>query len=138
MEGVKFVLDTESVGSMSEERKLTILEAVELYLNNSYLFYTSIEINGICHYLGIPTGGAESSSLANITLRHLFTKYRITQDYNEQYYSFNSVFFRFLDDIFGNWIGTKEEFNKFTSHINTHVSVWSCIWSSEDPIWEDC
>ena len=42
MEAVKFVLDTESVGTMSEERKITILEAVELYLNNSYLFYTSI------------------------------------------------------------------------------------------------
>ena len=50
MEAVKFVLDTESMGTMSEERKITILEAVELYLNNSYLFYTSIEINGICHY----------------------------------------------------------------------------------------
>ena len=127
MEAIKFVLDTAYVVDMSEERKNTILEAVELCLDNSYLFYRD---EWYLSLLGIPTGGAESSSLANITLRYLFTKYRTTQEYREQYDSLNTVFFRFLDDIFGNWIGTHEEFNEFTNHLNTYMSQYGVVFDT--------
>ena len=110
---------------MPEERRDSIIEAVKLCLENSFLFYRDQWFSLL---LGIPTGGAESSSLANITMRYLFIKYRESLQYTNSDTNLNTVFYRFLDDIFGNWNGSKQQFQQFTNSLNTYMSDYGIVF----------
>ena len=80
---------------------------------------------------GIPTGGPESSSLANITLRYLILKYKQTEEYLDMFSQYVKSFSRFLDDVFGNWTGTGQQFYQFINHLNHFMSDYGIEFDME-------
>ena len=62
-----------SQSKISVPRRLAIKKATSLCINNAFLHYRG---NWVIAILGIPTGGPESSSLANIAMRYFLLTYK--------------------------------------------------------------
>ena len=108
-----------------EARADVIKSSVELCIDNAYLFYRDEWFQSL---IGIPTGGPESSSLANITLRYLILKYKQSHEYLTMFSQYINNINRFLDDIFGNWTGTKDQFFVFINHLNKFMSNYGIVF----------
>ena len=82
-----------------------ILDLVSLSIENSVVFFRGIWYKSL---IGLPTGGPESNTLANIFCKWLLEQKLLTQQ------SVSAKFlsqhrYRFLDDIFlGRWMGVRD------------------------------
>ena len=94
-----------SQSKISVPRRLTIKKATSLCINNAFLHYRGYWVIAI---LGIPTGGPESSSLANIAMRYFLLMYKDSVFFQEHFSICLILLWRFLDDIFGLWFGDEE------------------------------
>ena len=94
-----------SQSKITVPRRLTIKKATSLCINNAFLHYRGNWVKAI---LGIPTGGPESSSLANIAMRYFLLIYKDSVFFQERFNICLILLWRFLDDIFGIWFGDEE------------------------------
>ena len=104
-----------SQSKISVPRRLTIKKATSLCINNAFLHYRG---NWVVAILGIPTGGPESSSLANIAMRYFLLMYKDSVFFQEHFSICLILLWRFLDDIFGLWFGDEEVLKEFINSLN--------------------
>ena len=92
-----------------------ILDLTKLCLENSVVNYRG---GWYRSKKGIPTGGPESSGIANIVVFFVLTKILLVDPRIQPLNQLSSRK-RFLDDVFFGWIGTKRQFTLFKQTLNT-------------------
>ena len=92
-----------------------IVKLVKLCISNSVVHYRGSWFLAI---LGLPTGGPESGSLANLVVYFVLEKILLIHP-SIAYQNKMSQRKRFLDDLWFAWCGTKREFDKFKTALNT-------------------
>ena len=107
------------------ERKNFIVQAVKFSIGNGVTHYRGSWFQSI---LGIPTGASDSVSLANIYMKWVLT----------QFFANNPIFkqlivslVRFIDDLFGGWLGTTRQFANFISVFNNFGKNYGIIFDKE-------
>ena len=128
LDALNYALESDVTPNIEENRKNAIIEGAKLCIENAVLFYRDI---WYISHVGIPTGGSESSSLANITLRYLLLLFKRTPAYIERYDNLIPMLNRFLDDIFGAWLGTVSEFNSFVDLLNDFMSGYGLVFDKK-------
>ena len=128
LDALQYALESEVTPNMDVNRKNCLMEAAKLCIENAVLFYRDSWYRS---HIGMPTGGSESSSLANITLRYLLTLFKRTPMYIEKYIYHIPMLSRFLDDIFGAWLGTVSDFNSFVDTINDFMSNYGLVFDTK-------
>ena len=73
---------------------------------------------------GIPTGGCDSRQTADCTLHWLLVE--IKGDIPTWYLI--QLFKRFIDDIFGIWIGTRNQFDEFVVQLNHQTQKYEILF----------
>ena len=125
LNALHYALESDVTPTIDENRKNATIEGATLCIENAVLFYRDV---WYISHVGIPTGGSESSSLANITLRYLLLLFKRTPAYIEMYANLIPMLNRFLDDIFGAWLGTVSEFNSFVDLLNDFMSGYGLVF----------
>ena len=114
LKAVQYALN--SVGDFDETRKQFIMELTEFCLTNA-----SVQFRGEWFrcLTGITTGGSASVPFANIFL-HYVTKG----------FAHDSLLFwaRFVDDVYGGFLGTIRQFPKFLEKLNDYCSRYYVIF----------
>ena len=97
--------------TIDENTKLALQQFSELVIDNAYIRYKDS-----CYRSkkGIATGGCISRQIADCTLHHL--KNIITP--KMPLWKFIYLFKRYIDDIFGLWLGTVRQFEAFIKNLN--------------------
>ena len=115
----------DGVTDYSQERKNAILQLVIFNISNAVTHYRGEWFKAI---KGIPTGGSDSVCLANIYMKWVLLKF----------FSKNSVFkkfiiclLRFIDDLFGGWLGTVRQFKQFVNCFNDFGIKYGIIFDKE-------
>ena len=103
-----------TVTSFSSEQIEMIIYLANLCITNSVVHY-----RGAWYKIleGIPTGGPESGSIANIVVYYVFEKILLP---HPKIASLNKISSRkrFLDDFWFGWLGTMRQFSLFQSTLN--------------------
>ena len=68
--------------------------------------------------MGLPTGANDSVSLANIYVHWVLSKFWFWDKQNKNLSRYIGCFWRFIDDMFGNWKGSKRQFFLFVASLN--------------------
>ena len=112
IEALRDALETAS--NFSSEEIAMIIELAELCINNSVVHYRGSWYRII---LGLPTGGPESGSIANIVVFYVLEKILFV---DSTVAPLNKIAARkrFLDDIWFMWMGTARQFSKFKAALN--------------------
>ena len=89
----------------------------KMIFDNSYITF-----KGKCYgsKKGIATGGCVSRQEADILLHRLFKKLKP----KIPLWAFISLWRRFIDDIFGIWSGTKDQFHNFVTELNSFAAPY--------------
>ena len=117
--------------ALEEDRTLTpeirsgILPCIEFCLQNSTLEYRGMYFKAI---KGVPTGGSISRPLADTFLK--FLKLHLKSKIPE-WDVLIRLWKRYIDDIFGIWRGTKEEFEDFVSKLNSESSTYGIEFTGD-------
>ena len=103
-----------SVTGYSDEQMQMIIQLTEFCIKNSAVHYRGQWFKLL---LGIPTGGPESSGIANIVVYFTLEKILLV---NSKILPLNKMLSRkrFLDDIFFGWEGTARQFSIFKTVLN--------------------
>ena len=91
--------------------KVALLQLSQLIFDQSYIKYKS---NCYQPKVGIPTGGCNSRQTADIVLHYIIDA--IKDDL--PLWKLLQLFKRFIDDIFGIWLGTIRQFHQFVDLLN--------------------
>ena len=102
------------VTDYSSEQIDMIVALVEICINNSVICYRGSWYKAI---LGIPTGGPESGSIANIVVYFVLEQVLLPNP-RVQVLNKMSSRLRFLDDLWFGWGGTERQFNLFRAALN--------------------
>lgn len=97
---------------MDGNTKIAIWKMVKFSFENAFIFYNKKSFKPI---KGIPTGGSISRQIADIFLKWLIF---IKLNRNFEFWDLIRNWWRFIDDVFGIWKGTKEQFALFVASIN--------------------
>ena len=91
-----------------------IVELIRICIENSVVHYRGSWYLSI---LGLPTGGPESGSCANLVVFYVLEKILLVHPSIAPH---NKMSFRkrFLDDLWFAWFGNKSEFNTFKKALN--------------------
>ena len=103
-----------SVTAFSDDQISMIVQLVRFCIENSVVHYRGLWFKLL---LGIPTGGPESGSIANIVVYYVLEKILLV---DPRISHLNKVLSRkrFLDDLFFGWLGTERQFSNFKSILN--------------------
>ena len=109
---LRHALDT--VTNYTEDQKNMIVELIRLCIENSVIHYRG---SWYLSVLGLPTGGPESGSVANLVVFYVLEKILLIHPSIAPH---NKMAFRkrFLDDLWFAWFGNKSEFSKFKTALN--------------------
>ena len=105
-------LDT--VTDFTDQRKSAIISLVNFSVSNACIHYRDKWFKMI---EGLPTGASDSVALANIYVKWvliLFHRDKIASTSSKYILSL----FRFIDDLFGGWSGTRRQFDQFITTFN--------------------
>ena len=122
-EAVAAALDI--VTNFSPARKKFIIELVKFSVENGVVHYRDHWFESI---LGIPTGASDSVCLANIYLKWVLMKFFIKYPI---YKRFIVSLVRFIDDLFGGWVGTLRQFTNFINVFNSFGRNFGIIFDKE-------
>ena len=100
--------------SFSEDLIEMILCMTRICIENSVIHYRG---TWYCSTLGIPTGGPESGSIANIVVFFVMEKKLLIHP-EIKYLNKISNRRRFLDDVWFGWLGTSRQFSSFKAALN--------------------
>ena len=100
--------------SFSKQQIDMILCLAKTCIENSVIHYRG---KWYCSVLGLPTGGPESGSLANIFVYFIFQK-KLLSHPRIRCLDRISNRKRFLDDVWFGWLGTSDEFSRFLAAVN--------------------
>ena len=102
---------------IDENTKECIMVFSKMIFDNSYITF-----KGKCYgsKKGIATGGCVSRQEADILLHRLFKKLKP----KIPLWAFISLWRRFIDDIFGIWSGTKDQFHNFVTELNSFAAPY--------------
>ena len=104
-----------------------IIEFVNISINNAVIHYRGEWFRAI---VGIPTGGSESGSIANIFVKWaLDQKILLNQEVSK--YNYMNQRKRFLDDIWFIWLGTTRNFQLFLKAFNVVGSEYGITLKGE-------
>ena len=98
----------------TEQQIEMILSLARICIENSAIHYRG---KWYCSILGLPTGGPESGSLANIFVYFVLQK-RLLLHPDICHLNKISTRKRFLDDVWFGWQGTSDEFSTFLAAVN--------------------
>ena len=112
VDALRDALDT--VTEYSDAVKNMIVELRKLCINNSVIHYRGSWYRSI---LGIPTGGPESGSCANLVVYFVLEKLLLIHPSIAPLNKLSSRK-RFLDDIWFAWFGTERQFSQFKMVLN--------------------
>ena len=98
----------------SEDVVKMIVCMARICIENSVIHYRG---QWYCSKRGIPTGGPESGSIANIVVFFVLTK-RLLIHPEIKHLNKTSNRKRFLDDVWCGWLGTSREFSLFIAAMN--------------------
>ena len=98
----------------SNDQVKMILCMARICIENSVIHYRG---KWYCSKRGIPTGGPESGSIANIVVFFVLTKKLLI---HPEIHRLNKISIRkrFLDDVWCGWLGTSREFSLFLAAMN--------------------
>ena len=106
-----------------------LISLLKLSLESNYAKHGN---NWFQSKIGIPTGGSLSVSLANITIYYILRKI-IYSNPPEHLLCMK----RFVDDVGGLWIGSKEDFEIFSDIVNVQLNKYGLsIKDSSDSVWD--
>ena len=103
----------DGVTNFLSARKESILSLVNFTVSNAVVHFRNSWFMAI---KGIPTGGSDSVCLANIYMKWVSIKFFVEHTGYKRYVV---CWFRFIDDVFGGWIGTFRQFKQFINVFNT-------------------
>ena len=118
-------LDT--VTDYTDPQKDMIVELVKLCIENSVIHYRGSWYLSI---LGIPTGGPESGSCANLVVFYVLEKILLVHPSIAPKNKMSSRK-RFLDDIWFAWLGTERQFSRFKTALNEVGSEYGITFKGE-------
>ena len=113
------------VTNFSTERKKFIIDLIKFNINNGVTHYRS---NWFKSIKGIPTGASDSVCLANIYMKWVLIKFFAKYPLYKQ---FIVSVVRFIDDLFGGWVGTLRQFTNFVSVFNSFGKDFGIIFDKE-------
>ena len=117
----------ESCTAYSADEVNMIIEFVNISINNAVIHYRGEWFKAI---VGIPTGGSESGSIANIFVKWaLDQKILLNQEVSK--YNYMNQRKRFLDDIWFIWLGTTRNFQLFLKSFNVVGSEYGITLKGE-------
>ena len=120
--------DALSTSQLSFMRRALIKNATKLCLNNAFIHYRGIWVKSV---LGIPTGGPESSALANIAMRWFLLQFKLSSHFSQRFVECLLFMWRFLDDIFGVWLGSAELLEEFVKSLNAFGEFYGLSFKYE-------
>lgn len=113
------------ITDFSTERTKFLIDIIKFNINNAVTHYRGDWFKSI---KGISTGASDSVCLANIYMKwvliNFFTKYPL-------YKHFIVSVVRFIDDLFGGWVGTLRQFNSFIKQFNSFGKAFGIIFDKE-------
>ena len=112
LRAIKDALDT--VTDFLEEYKEMIVHLSKLCIEHSVIHYRGM---WYCSKEGIPTGGPESGSIANLVVYFVLEKVLLPHPAIAHLNRLTSRK-RFLDDLWFGWLGTQRQFSIFKSTLN--------------------
>ena len=102
----------DAITEFSSERKEFIRSLATFNIQNAVVHFKGQWFKAVN---GVPTGGSDSVCLANIYLKWVLIKFFLT---HVNYKQFIVCLIRFIDDVFGGWLGTYRQFKQFVSSFN--------------------
>ena len=115
LEALSLALEKTELENFDDNLKQAIKQMTELTLNNTFVNYQGKSYKCI---KGIPTGGATSRQNADIFLHWMLFNSPINLKEKIPLWKFILLWKRYIDDIFGVWIGTKRQFDMFITALN--------------------
>ena len=112
----------------STERKNMIINLVKFSISNATVHYRD------CWYKmleGVPTGGSDSVCLANIYMKWVVMKFSSTVNIAASNFSCSITLLRYIDDLFGGWLGTYRQFKHFISSFNNFGKEYGITFDKE-------
>ena len=115
----------DAVSDFSPERKNAIISLATFAISNAVVHFRDSWFKAI---KGLPTGASDSVCLANIYMKWVLIKFFSSHSTYKQYLV-NWV--RFIDDIFGGWIGTVRQFKQFVFVFNNFAKIYGIYFDKE-------
>ena len=79
---------------------------------------------------GIPTGGSESVVIANILVKWVIIKFKVSPLAN-CFTTYAGLLLRFIDDLFGSWTGSYRQFKFFIEQFNKFGRLYGVVFDKE-------
>ena len=111
---VEALTDALTVTAFSDDFIEMIIKLMKMCVENSAVHYRG---KWFKLFVGIPTGGPESGSIANLLVFYVVEKILLTSPTVHPLNMLQSRK-RFLDDLFFGWTGTARQFSRFKSALN--------------------
>ena len=122
---IEYAIDI--VTDFSEARKHMIVELVKFSISNACVHYRDVWYRMI---EGIPTGGSDSVVIANILVKWVIIKFKVSPSAT-CFKSYVGLYFRFIDDLFGSWSGSYRQFKYFIEQFNKFGKLYGVIFDKE-------
>ena len=113
------------VTDFSPQRKKFIIDLVKFNISNAVTHYRGDWFKSL---MGIPTGASDSVCLANIYMKWVLIKFFSK---NPGFKQLIVSLMRFIDDLFGGWIGTLRQFSSFINCFNSFGKTFGIIFDKE-------
>ena len=114
------------ITDFSDQRIQAIVDIVSFNITNAVTHYRGEWFKSV---KGLPTGGSDSVCIANIYMKwvliQFFAKHPV-------YKSLVISSFRFIDDLFGGWLGTLRQFTQFVHCFNTFGSNFGISFDKQE------